>query len=108
MALILIAVLLAAVVGVGRAQSTEDKKPTAAAHSSSSTGSASNTDAARVIRERRARARLLLITLASDARSFRDQTSARARLHALPMRYGMQTLNVAANFSAKRGKPLKW
>jgi hypothetical protein len=74
MALTLIAVLLVAVVGVGRAQSTEDKKPTAAAQSSSNTGSASKADAARVIRERRARARLLLITLASDARSFRDQT----------------------------------
>ena len=63
-------------------------------------------EADRIAKERRAQARSLLISLTSDARSFRD-LKLRARWRELPTPCGAWMPSKRAHTSAKPGKPLR-
>lgn len=72
--LLTIALVLLTLASTGIAQSPEAKKLAPAKGPSSDSKSGEKAEAERIMRERRAQARSLLISLASDARSFREQT----------------------------------
>ena len=69
----LLFVLVIASTFCAHAQTNDAKQPTPSKPAAASTKTAKNTDDERVARQRRGQARSLLVALAVDARSFRDQ-----------------------------------
>src|SRR6266516_2870081 len=99
---------LLALACVSVAQSNEAKKATTGKSPVTDSKPVKNAEADRARKERLAQVRSLLLSLASDARSFRDQTLRARTLARIADALWDADTERGRELFRKRGKPLKW